>query len=280
MARNGRLPSRRRIPLQDLARWCRSDSVRVLIVDDEPLARRGVCVRLRNCPGIEIVGECGDGESAVDSILSLEPDLVFLDVQMPEINGFDVLRALQAERLPAIIFLTAYEEHALRAFEVHALDYLLKPLDDERFSVAVNHARKQLDISRKAGLVGRMLRSLDQNSDRYAPRFVVRLASRIQIVSAEDLEWIAAAGDYSELHTRNATYLLRETMNSLEQKLEPTKFARIHRSRIISFAQILELRSIENREYIVKLRDGSQHRSSRTYADGLERWLRSGKAAK
>ena len=253
--------------------------MRVLIVDDEPLARRGVCARLRKFSDVEIVGECADGASAVESILSLEPDLVFLDVQMPEINGFDVLRALQAERLPAIIFLTAYEEHALRAFEVHALDYLLKPLDDERFSVAVNHARKQLDISSKAGLVGPMLRSLDQNSDRYAPRFVVRLASRIQIVSAEDLEWIAAAGDYSELHTRNATYLLRETMNSLEQKLEPTKFARIHRSRIISFAQILELRSIENREYIVKLRDGSQHRSSRTYADGLERWLRSGKAA-
>ena len=274
------LPSHRRIPFQEMAREYGSQNVRVLIVDDEPLARRGVCARLRKFPDVEIVGECADGASAVESILSLEPDLVFLDVQMPEINGFDVVRALQSKRLPAIIFLTAYEEHALRAFEVHALDYLLKPLDDERFSVAVNHARKQLDISSKAGLVERVLRSLDQNGDRYASRFVVRLASRIQIVSADDLEWIAAAGDYSELHTRSATYLLRETMNSLEQKLEPTKFARIHRSRIISFAQIIELFSIENREYIVKLRDGSQHRSSRTYAGRLERWLRSGNAAK
>jgi two-component system, LytTR family, response regulator len=253
--------------------------VRVLIVDDEPLARRGVCARLRKFSDVEIVGECADGASAVESILGLQPDLVFLDVQMPDIDGFDVIRALQTEDLPVIIFLTAYEEHALRAFEVHALDYLLKPLDDERFFAAVNRARKHFNIT-KAELFGRMLRSLDQNSGRYTSRFIVRVGSRIQIVPAEDLEWVAAAGDYSELRTRNGAYLLRETMNSLEQKLDPTLFARIHRSRIIRFAQILELRSIENREYIVKLRDGSQHRSSRTYADRLETWLQSGKAVK
>ena len=253
--------------------------MRVLIVDDEPLARRGVSARLRTFSDVEIVGECADGASAVESILSLEPDLVFLDVQMPEIDGFEVIRALQTERLPAIIFLTAHEEHALRAFEVHALDYLLKPLDDERFSVALNRAREQLDTTRKAELFGRMLRSLDQNSGCFACRFVVRVGSRIQIVSAEDLEWIAAAGDYSELHTANATHLLRETMTALEQRLDPAKFARIHRSRIVRLAEILELRSIENREYIVKLRDGSQHRSSRTYADLVERWLRLGEAA-
>jgi two-component system LytT family response regulator len=254
--------------------------VRVLIVDDEPLARRGVSARLRTFSDVEIVGECADGASAVESILSLEPDLVFLDVQMPEIDGFDVIRALQTERLPAIIFLTAHEEHALRAFEVHALDYLLKPLDDERFSVAVNRAREQLDTTHKADLVGRMLQSLDQNSGCYASRFVIRVGSRIQIVSAEDLDWIAAAGDYSELHTANATHLLRETMTTLEQKLDPAKFARIHRSRIVRLGEILELRSIENREYIVKLRDGSQHRSSRTYADRVERWLRTGRIVK
>jgi two-component system LytT family response regulator len=247
--------------------------VRVLIVDDEPLARRGVCVRLRNFPDVKIVGECGDGESAVDSILSLEPDLVFLDVQMPGVDGFDVLRALPAERLPAVIFLTAHEEHALRAFEVHALDYLLKPLDDERLAAAVNRAQKQLDTASKAVMAGRILRLLDQNSKQYASRFVVRTGSRIQVVSAEDLEWIAAADDYSELHTRNSTYLLRETMNSLEQKLDPARFVRIHRSRIVRLDRILELRTIENREYMVRLHDGSQHRSSRTYSDRLERWL-------
>ena len=188
-----------------------------------------------------------------------------------------MIRALQTERLPAIIFLTGHDEHALRAFAVNALDYLLKPVDYERFSVALNRAREQLDTTRKAELVGRMLQSLDQSSSCYASRFVVRVGSRIQIVSAEDLEWIRAAGDYSELHTGNATHLLRETMNTLEQKLDPGKFARIHRSKIVRLAQILELRSIENREYFVKLRDGSQHRSSRTYADRLERWLRTGR---
>ena len=251
--------------------------MRVLIVDDEPLARRGVCARLRNFPDVEIIGECGDGESAVESILSLEPDLIFLDVQMPGIDGFEVLRALPVERLPAVVFLTAHEEHALRAFDVHALDYLLKPLEDDRFAVAVNRARKQLDTSAKAELVGRMLGLLDERSGRYSSRFVVRAGSRIQVVLAEDLEWIAAADDYSELHTRDGTHLLRETMNSLEKKLDPAKFARIHRSRIVRLAHILELHNIENREYLVKLRDGSQHRSSRTHADRLERWLRSAK---
>jgi two-component system, LytTR family, response regulator len=246
--------------------------LRVLIVDDEPLARRGVCARLRNFPDVEIAGECADGESAIDDIVSLKPDLVFLDVQMPGIDGFDVLRALPTELLPTVIFLTAHEEHALRAFEVHALDYLLKPLDDERFAAAVNRARKQLDTASKAEMLGRMLGLPDHNKH-YASRFVVRTGSRIQVVSSEDIAWIAAAGDYSELHTRTCTHLLRETMNALENKLDPATFARIHRSRIVSLARILELRTIGNREYILKLCDGSQHRSSRTYADRVERWL-------
>ena len=249
--------------------------MRVLIVDDEPLARRGVLARLRKFADVEIVDECADGESAVERILSLQPDLVFLDVQMPGIDGFEVIRALPTDQVPVIIFLTAYEEDALRAFEVHALDYLLKPLEDERFLVAVNRAREQLNTTRKAEWVGRVLQSLDQDIGGYASRFVVRVGSRIQIVLVEDLEWIAAAGDYSEFHTPHATHLLRESMNTLERKLDPDKFARIHRSRIVRLDQILELRSIENREYVVKLRDGSQHRSSRTYADRLERWLHS-----
>ena len=251
--------------------------MRVLIVDDEPLARRGVSVRLRKFSDVEIVGQCADGESAVENILNLRPDLVFLDVQMPGIDGFEVIRALPTDQLPAIIFLTAYEEHALRAFAVHALDYLLKPLDDERFSAAVNRARAQLDTTRKAALIGRMLQSLQQSSG-YTSRFLVRIGSRIQVVLVEDLQWIAAAGDYSEFHTPHATHLLRESKNTLERKLDPDKFARIHRSRIVRLDQILELRSIENREYVVKLRDGSQHRSSRTYADRLEPWLHSERA--
>jgi two-component system LytT family response regulator len=251
--------------------------MRVMIIDDEPLARRGVRAWLRKTPDVKIVGECGDGASAVEGILKLEPDLIFLDVQMPGMDGFGVLRALPTEHLPAVIFLTAHEEHALRAFEVSALDYLLKPLDDERFEAAMNRARKQMDAASKTELVGRMLRLLDQQNDKYASRFTVRMGSRIQVVPVEDLEWISSAGDYTELHTRGAIHLLRETMNSLEQRLDPSRFARIHRSRIVNLARILELRSIENREYIVKLRDGSQHRSSRTYADRVEGWLRAEK---
>ena len=254
--------------------------MRVMIIDDEPLARRGVRARLRKMPAVKIVGECGDGVSAVEGIRKLEPDLIFLDVQMPGMNGFGVLRALPKEHLPAVIFLTAHEEHALRAFEVSALDYLLKPLDDERFEAAVNRARKQMDEASKAELAGRMLRLIGTQNEQYASRFTVRMGSRIQVVPAEDVEWISSAGDYSELHTRSAIHLLRETMNSLEQRLDPSQFARIHRSRIVNLGRILELRSLENREYIVKLRDGSEHRSSRTYADRLERWLHTTKPEK
>jgi two-component system LytT family response regulator len=251
--------------------------MRVMIIDDEPLARRGVRARLRKTPDVKIVGECGDGASAVEGILKLEPDLIFLDVQMPGMDGFGVLRALPTEHLPAVIFLTAHEEHALRAFEVSALDYLLKPLDDERFEAAMNRARKQMDAASKTELVGRMFRLFDHQGEKYASRFTVRTGTRIQVVPADDVEWISSAGDYTELHTRSAVHLLRETMNSLEQRLDPSRFARIHRSRIVNLARILELRSIENREYIVKLRDGSQHRSSRTYADRVEGWLRAEK---
>jgi two-component system LytT family response regulator len=250
-----------------------------MIIDDEPMTRRGVRARLRNMTDVNIVGECGDGASAVEGILKLEPDVIFLDVQMPGLDGFGVLRALPTEHLPSVIFLTAHEEHALRAFEVSALDYLLKPLDDERFETALNRARKQMDAASKTELAGRMLRLLDQQNE-YASRFAVRMGSRIQVVPAEDLEWISSADDYTELHTRSATHLLRETMNSLEQRLDPRQFARIHRSRIVNLAGILELRSIENREYIVKLRDGSQHRSSRTYADRIEAWIRAEKVEK
>lgn len=252
--------------------------MRALIVDDEPLARRGIALRLEKFKDIEIIAECGDGPSAIDKILEFSPDLVFLDVQMPGMDGFGVLRALPKENLTGVIFVTAYEEHALRAFEVHALDYLLKPVDDERFAAAIDRARKLLDATSKTQMVERILQMLGRDSEKYASRFTARTGARIQIVLAEEVEWIGAAGDYTELHVRGRSHLLRETMNSIEQKLDPTKFLRIHRSRIVRIKGILELRGIDNREFIVKLSDGSEHRSSRTYADRLECWLSSGKS--
>jgi two-component system LytT family response regulator len=247
--------------------------VRALIVDDEPLARRGVLLRLQKFRDVEVIGECADGSSAVEKIVELSPDIVFLDVQMPGMDGFDVLRTLPEDNLPHVIFLTAYEQHALRAFEVHALDYLLKPVDDERFAAALERARCRIDSSEKTRAAERILAMLGQNAGNYVTRFLVRSGARIQIVLVEDVEWIGAAGDYAELHVRGRSHLLRETMSALEHKLDPEKFIRIHRSRIVRSSSVTELRSIDNREYLVKLNDGSEHRSSRTYADRLDAWL-------
>ncbi len=247
--------------------------MRVLIVDDEPLARRGVSLRLQRFPDIEIVGECGDGKQAVETILELAPDVVFLDIQMPGMDGFDVLAALPPQNLPAVIFLTAYEQHALRAFEVHALDYILKPVDDERFAFAVGRARKLLDAATKTKLTDRILAVLEERAKQYASHFVVRTGARLQVVLVEETEWIAAAGDYTELHARGRSHLLRESMNSLEKRLDPARFLRIHRSRIVQSGCITELRSLDNGEYLVQLSDGSEHRTSRTYAKRVERWL-------
>jgi two-component system LytT family response regulator len=187
------------------------------------------------------------------------------------------LRALPKERLPGVIFLTAYEQHVLQAFDVHALHYLLKPVDDARFAAAIGRARDLVDSALKATMAQRVLRMLEHTAAEYASRFTVQTGSRIQIVTAEDVEWIGAAGDYVELHVSGRSFLLRETMASIEQRLDPAKFLRIHRSRIVRSRGIVELRSIENREFTVKLADGSEHRSSRTYADRLERWLCSGR---
>jgi two-component system LytT family response regulator len=250
--------------------------VRALIVDDEPLARRGVAHRLRKFRNVEIVGECGDGASALKNILELAPDVVFLDVQMPEMDGFDVLRALPRENLPAVIFLTAYEKHALRAFEYHALDYLLKPIDDTRFAASISRAQRLVDSTLRATMAERILTMLAQTSEKYVSRFAIQTGSRIQIVLSYDVEWIGAAGDYVELHVSGRSYLFRETMASLERRLDPAKFLRIQRSRIVQTASILELCPIDNREFIVRLSDGSEHRSGRTYADRLEHWLSSG----
>lgn len=252
--------------------------MRTVIVDDEPLAREGVLLRLQKFRDVEVVAECEDGSSAVEKILQLSPDLVFLDVQMPDMDGFEVLRALPRESLPEIIFLTAYEHHAVRAFEVHALDYLLKPVDDDRFAAALDRARQAASHDSRVQMAERLLQFLQHESPDPVTRFPVRVGSRIQVVRTQDIDWIGSAGDYVEIHSKGKSHLLHETMKSMEQKLDPDQFLRIHRSRIVRVELIQDALSIENREYIVRLSDGSQHRSGRTYAERLENWLGSAKS--
>lgn len=247
--------------------------MRTVIVDDEPLARDGVLLRLEKFHDIVVVAACEDGSSAIEKIVELSPDLVFLDVRMPDMDGFEVLRALPRENLPEVIFLTAYEHHAVRAFEVHALDYLLKPIDDERFASAIERARDVFHSDRKFQTAERLWQLLEQESPSHVTRFPVKVGARIQIIRTQDIDWIAAARDYVELHSKGRCYLFHETMNSIEQKLDPRQFLRIHRSRIIRLDLVQEAQSIDNREYMVRLTDGSEHRSGRTYADRLETWL-------
>jgi two-component system LytT family response regulator len=247
--------------------------VRAVIVDDEPLAREGVLLRLERFSDVKVVAQCEDGSSAIEKIVELSPDLVFLDVQMPDMDGFEVLRALPPESLPEVIFLTAYEHHAVRAFDVHAVDYLLKPIDDERFASAIERVRGVFRSDRKVHMAERLLELLGHQSAGYVTRFPVKVGPRIQVVRTRDIDWIAAAGDYVELHSSGRSHLLHETMNSVEQKLDPQKFLRIHRSRIVRLDLIQEAHGIDNREYRVRLTDGSEHRSGRTYADRLENWL-------
>lgn len=248
--------------------------MRVLIIDDEPLARRGIALRLKRHPDIEVVGESCDGVEALRDILRLAPDLVFLDVQMPGMNGFEVLRALPDNKMPYVVFLTAFEEYAIHAFEVHALDYLLKPINDKRFTAMLEYVKDRVHTAASRGGDERMKGFLEQQASFSESSFAIRTGLRTRIVLQEDVLWISAAGDYVELHARTgAAHLLRGTMNALEKRLDSAKFIRIHRSRIVRRDQIAELLSEDNGEYVIKLHDGSEHRCSRTYSPMLMAWL-------
>lgn len=248
--------------------------MRALIVDDEPLARRGVSLRLRKFPEIVVVGECDNGSKAIRMIVETKPDLIFLDIQMPDIDGFDVLNALPRELVPAVIFLTAHDQHAIRAFEVHAFDYVLKPINNARFSDAVNRALRSAESATGAKALESLPVLPNECKKRFISRFTVHTGSRIRIVNADEVDWIATARDYVELHVGGQSLLIRETMTAMEQRLDPVKFMRIHRCRIVRIAMIVELRSIDNREYLIRLKDGTEHKSSRTYATQLASWLR------
>jgi two-component system LytT family response regulator len=226
--------------------------VRVLIVDDEPLARERLRTLLGARPDVTVVGECGDGRDAVAKIESLRPDLVLLDVQMPEMGGFEVVDAVSPAHLPAIIFVTAYDEHAIRAFDVDAVDYVLKPVQPDRFGKAMDRAAAQ------AG----------------GPRFVVRQGARLSFVRADDVDWIESASNYARLHAGGRAHLVRETMKALEERLDPARFVRVHRSAIVNLDRVASVAAATHGELVITMRDGATVPASRTYAERLRSFLR------
>jgi two-component system, LytTR family, response regulator len=258
------------------------DKIHALIVDDEPHARRGIRLALGDEPDVEIVGECGDGVAALAAIRAHRPDLVFLDVQMPLLDGFGVVAALAAAELPLVVFVTAYDEHALRAFDAGALDYLLKPFERERFKKTLARARRQLlgpdreDFNRRLAALLQEFKSAQTvgAGAQYLERIAIKEGGRIFFLTAAELDWIEAQGNYVRLHAGRDAHLLRETMDGLEAKLDPKEFLRIRRSALVRVARIKELHPLFNGEYAVVLQDGTRLTSSRRYRKNLDALLK------
>jgi len=255
----------------------------VLIVDDEPLARSGVALRLRPHEDLAVIGECSNGQEAQAAIREQKPDLVFLDIQMPLLNGIEVLRSLDPEETPYTIFLTAFDEYVMQAFEVHAIDYLLKPIDDSRFCAALQHARRVLGGKQTESYQERLrgLLKADETAEKTAGmaplrEISVRTGRNVTFVSVDDIDWIEAQGDYAQLHVGKREYLLRESLTVLESRLDAGSFLRIHRSAIVRVNRIVRVHSRPNRDCIVTLLNGSSLRVSRTYSHHLRSLLRNG----
>ena len=245
---------------------------RVLIADDEPLARERLRMLLDGQPGLTVVAECDDGLSAIDAIRRTKPDLVFLDVQMPGATGFDVVTALEDGPTPLFVFVTAFDHYALKAFDVHALDYLLKPFDRDRFMQALARARQHLERPANGDLRRRLL-ALVRELEPAAPRpdrFVIKSGGRVFFVRADEIDWIEAAGNYVKLHVGSDAHLLRETMNAVEAQLPPDTFYRIHRCHIVNIERVKELQPWFNGEYVVLLRTGARLTLSRGYREKLQ----------
>jgi two-component system LytT family response regulator len=250
--------------------------LRVLIVDDEPVARRRMMRLLRAERDVDVIGEAGDGRAALQAIAEKGPDLVFLDVQIPELDGFGVLRALGGSaRIPGVIFVTAFDRYALRAFEVHAIDYLLKPFTRERLSDAVARVRDAHQRDRPAAdpRLAALLEEL-RNRPRFLERLPARAGARIVLVDTRDIDWIQAADNYVVLHAGGREYLIRETLTRLEGELDPHEFVRIHRSAMVRLDRIGELVPSPHGDFGVTLKNGAQLTLSRFYRDRVERALR------
>lgn len=242
--------------------------LKVLVVDDEPLARMGLAELVRHDPELECIGECGDGQAAIDSIESLKPDLILLDVQMPEIDGFGVIRAIGAERMPPVIFVTAYEEFALEAFRVHALDYIVKPFSDAALAEALTRAKRG-HLQHLTSQLSALVRTRQD----YLTRITVRVAQRMQIVRVADIDWIEAADYCARLHVGTNSYVVRVSLGALERLLDPTLFVRVHRSAIINLERMKEIISDDSGDGLIVLSDGARVRLARSRRAAVDRLL-------
>lgn len=250
-------------------------SIRTIIVDDVELARERIRLLLSDAE-IEIVAECENGREAIEAIRNLKPDLVFLDVQMPKIGGFDVIEIIGAGAMPIVIFVTAYDEFALRAFEVNAIDYLLKPFDEERLAKAVARAKSKIkSADASLEIEGKLRKLLAEVSaePQYLKRVPVKTSRGTTLVLTEDIDWIASSGHYLELHAGKETHLIREKLSNLELRLDPNDFMRIHRSTIVNLDRIKSLHPLFNGDQLIILKDGRELNLSRTYYDKLMRRL-------
>jgi two-component system LytT family response regulator len=270
-----------------------SDPIRVLIVDDEPLAREGLRKLCERDPEIEVVGECADGRAAVAAIEQIEPDLLLLDIQMPNMDGFEVLGAVGPDRMPQVIFVTAYDQFALRAFDVHALDYLLKPFSDKRFFDAIARAKQAIQQAGQSDLRARLLALLEAvgieekaigepshagtkartAKPPVASRIAVKERGRVVLVRADDIDWIEAADYCAKLHVRERAYVIRESMKSLAARLDPARFFAVSRSAIVNLDRVREIQSFARGSHIVILNDGTRVTLSRARREVLERRL-------
>lgn len=269
----------------------RTDMLRTVVVDDESLARRGLKLRLQALDGVEVIAECRNGREALVAVGEQAPDLLFLDIQMPGMDGLDVVRELQSDDMPLIVFVTAYDHYAVQAFDLHAVDYVLKPVEDDRLRDAVDRARAlraDRDASRdKARLLG-LVRTMTGRSEddiaalldapeegvagtrRYPDKLTIRDGSTTSLVPMDAIDWVDAAGDYMCVHAQGETHVMRITMKALESQLDPERFARVHRSTIVNTDRVNKVCSHMNGEFFLTLECGARLKMSRTYRDRIE----------
>jgi two-component system LytT family response regulator len=249
--------------------------LRVLLVDDEVAARARLRQMLRQEPDFDIVGECANGRQALDAIRTQHPDLVFLDIQMPGLNGLEVCRALEPASLPRVVFVTAYDRYAIEAFEVHAIDYLLKPFDQERFRKTLAHARQQLQPEAGGMANARILALLHdlQSAPTRADRLAFKSDGRVVFVRLDEIEYIEAEGNYAKIHIPGGTHLLRETMSALEGQLPPEQFLRLSRSVIVNLDRVKEVQPLFYGDHVVILRNGTRLTLTRSHRDRLDALL-------